>query len=425
MESASPDLAEGAFDVCILADVIEHVRNPRRCLELVWRHLKPGGCVLVATPSLDSWSARVMGGKWMEFKSEHLSYFSGRTLQSLLWQSGFGRVHLESGRKVVSMAYVREHFVRYPAGGWTTLVKTATAVMPKALRDAELTLAASGVLALAVKQPRNPRPLVSIVIPVYNERDTVAELLEAVSSKSIENADKEVIVVESNSTDGSRSIVESFRNRPGFRVILEDKPRGKGAATQLGMSAARGDIILIQDADLEYDLEDYDSLLEPILNNRQTFVLGARHGGAFWKMRQFEGQYGTSMVMNAAHWVFTTMINVCFLTRLRDPFTMYKVFRRDAIAGLTFRCRRFDFDWELLILLIRKGHMPVEIPVNYRSRSYKEGKKVRFFLDPLTWLWTLTRLRFSRLAYTPGAGSTTAAHQPALGASEATLVESR
>ena len=396
------DLGDERFDVCIMADVIEHVRSPRACLARVWERLKPGGCLLVATPSLDSWSAKLMGGSWMELKPEHLSYFNRRTLESLLWQTGFEKVHFESGVKCVTLAYVDEHFRRYPSGAWSWLVNAATGLLPKGIRERPRYIAGSGMLALAVKGDRRERPLVSIIVPVYNEVGTVAELLEGVSRKQISGADKEVVVVESNSTDGSREVVLKFAERPSFRVLLEDQPRGKGAATRLGLQAARGDVVLIQDADLEYDLDDYESLLEPILAGREAFVLGARHGGGFWKMRQFQGQMLVSSVMNMAHWLFTLMINLCFATRLRDPFTMYKVFRRDAVAGLDFRCRRFDFDWELLILLLRKGYKPLEVPVNYRSRSYKDGKKVRFFSDPVTWVLTLCRLRLTKLPYRPG-----------------------
>ena len=156
--------------------------------------------------------------------------------------------------------------------------------------------------------------------------------------------------------------------------------------------------MLIQDADLEYDLEDYDALLEPLLAGRAAFVLGSRHGGRnVWKMRQFTGQHSLSLFVNLGHWFFTTLINVLFLQRFRDPFTMFKVFRRDCLAGLEFECDRFDFDFELLIKLIRKGYRPVELPVNYRSRSFKEGKKVRMLQDPLTWLIALARLRFSKI----------------------------
>ena len=114
-------------------------------------------------------------------------------------------------------------------------------------------------------------------------------------------------------------------------------------------------------------------------------------------VRQFSGQHGLSLFLNLGHWFFTTLINLLFFQRLRDPFTMYKVFRRDCLFGLDFECNRFDFDFELLIKLIRKGYRPIELPVNYRSRSYKEGKKVRMFRDPFTWLKVLVWLRLVKM----------------------------
>jgi hypothetical protein len=130
------------------------------------------------------------------------------------------------------------------------------------------------------------------------------------------------------------------------------------------------------------------------VGGRSAFVLGSRHGGRkVLKMRQFTGQHGLSLFVNIGHWFFTTLVNVLFRQRLRDPFTMFKVFRRDCLFGLEFECNRFDFDYELLVKLIRKGYRPVELPVNYRSRSYKEGKKVRMFRDPLSWLGVLAWLR--------------------------------
>lgn len=104
-----------------------------------------------------------------------------------------------------------------------------------------------------------------------------------------------------------------------------------------------------------------------------------------------------SMALNLGHWFFTTLLNVCYFVRLKDPFTMYKVFRRDCIHGLPFECNRFDFDWEIVIKLIRRGYVPVEIPVNYRSRSFKEGKKVSIIRDPLTWFRAVIRFRFVQI----------------------------
>jgi hypothetical protein len=145
-------------------------------------------------------------------------------------------------------------------------------------------------------------------------------------------------------------------------------------------------------------MEDYDSLVRPLVSGRHAFVLGARHGGRnLWKMRQFTGQRGLSSFLNFGHWFFTSLINWLFWKRLRDPFTMFKVFRRDCLYGLRFECNRFDFDYELLIRLMQKGYTPVEIPVNYRSRSFHEGKKVSMWRDPLSWLAALARLRFSKV----------------------------
>ena len=148
-------------------------------------------------------------------------------------------------------------------------------------------------------------------------------------------------------------------------MILEEKPRGKGRAVRTGLAAATGDIIMIQDADLEYNLNDYEVLLAPIIAGRQTFVLGARHGSGGWAIRKFTDQPVHAFILNLAHWSFTLLINLSLGIWLRDPFTMYKVFRRDCLEGLTFTCNRFDFDWELLMKLIRKGHRPIEIPVTY------------------------------------------------------------
>jgi glycosyltransferase involved in cell wall biosynthesis len=208
----------------------------------------------------------------------------------------------------------------------------------------------------------------------------------------------EIVVVESNSTDGTREIVKQFAAHPRVKVILEEKPRGKGRAVRTGLAAATGKYVLIQDADLEYDMEDYDSLVGALASGRHAFVLGSRHGGRnLWKMRQFTGQRSLSSFLNLGHWLFTTAINVLFWKRLRDPFTMFKVFRRDCLHGLRFECNRFDFDFELLIRLMQKGYTPAEIPVNYRSRSFKEGKKVSMWRDPLTWLVALARLRTSKV----------------------------
>jgi glycosyltransferase involved in cell wall biosynthesis len=237
-----------------------------------------------------------------------------------------------------------------------------------------------------------------VIVPVYNEIKTFATLMESLLHKELSGLEMEVIIVESNSSDGTREAALKYRDHPRVKLVLEEAPQGKGHAVRSGLRAATGDYVLIQDADLEYDLEDYDALLEQLTTGRSAVVLGSRHGGRNrLKMRQFTGQFGLSLFLNLGHWFFATLINVLFLQRLRDPFTMFKIFRRDCLYGLEFTCNRFDFDFELLIKLVRKGYRPAELPVNYRSRSFKEGKKVRMFRDPLTWLVVLARLRWMKL----------------------------
>lgn len=245
-------------------------------------------------------------------------------------------------------------------------------------------------------QPPPPARL-SVIVPVYNEIATVRIALDALLAKEISGLAIEIIIVESNSTDGTRDVVLSYRTQPRVTLILEDTPRGKGHAVRTGLAHATGDLVLIQDADLEYSLADYEVLLAPLREGRAAFVLGSRHGAADGKIRQFNDQPLHAFMLNSAHWAFTKLINTSLNLRLKDPFTMYKVFRRDCLRGLTFECNRFDFDWELLIKLVRKGYKPIEIPVHYRSRSFKEGKKIRIFRDPVTWIQAWVKARFGPL----------------------------
>jgi hypothetical protein len=223
----------------------------------------------------------------------------------------------------------------------------------------------------------------SILVPVFNEKDTFPELMRTLLAKRLDHLglEREIILIESNSTDGTRELVAGFAGTRGVRIIWQDRPRGKGHAVRAGLGVATGDIVLIQDADLEYDLNDYDALLEPLLADRAVFVLGSRHGGRF-RMRRFRDQKLLAEVLNIAHLFLAGLINVLYGQNMKDPFTMFKVFRRDCLYGLDFECNRFDFDHELVIKLVLKGYRPLEIPVNYCARSFKQGKKIRLFRDP-------------------------------------------
>ena len=383
------------YDICACSDVIEHVRDPRSFLERVHKLLRPDGILFIATPTLDSWSARLLKNRWMEFKAEHLFYFRASTLQTLLIDCGFEQIIERPGVKTLSIDYVAGHFERYPVRAISPAVSAARRVTPSSLRRKALWVVASGMVLMARKEPKRETHRLSVVVPVYNEAQTFTIAFDRLLSKEIDGIDIEIIVVESNSTDGSREQVLKYRDHPRVKIVLEEAPRGKGHAVRAGLRHVTGEFVMIQDADLEYDIDDYDALLEPLRRGRAAFVLGARHGGSAWKMRQFNDQPVIASVLNLAHWFFTALINVGFGARLRDPFTMYKVFRRDCLYGLRFECNRFDFDWELVINFLRKRYRPLEIPVNYRSRSFAEGKKVSLLRDPVLWLRIFLKLRFS------------------------------
>lgn len=248
------------------------------------------------------------------------------------------------------------------------------------------------------KVPPGDRPLVlSVVMPVYNERATAKKAIELVLSKEIGGVEIELVVVESNSTDGTREDVTELAGHPRVRLVLEDRPQGKGHAVRAALAAASGDFVLIQDADLEYDVDDYEALIEPLRRGEAGFVLGYRRrtDGARFGVRHFERQALVSQAMNVGNVVFLSLFNLVYRSRLRDPFTMYKVFRRDCLYGMRLECDRFDFDWELCAKLLRAGYHPVEVPVAYRSRSFSEGKKVSVLGDPLSWVVACFKYRFA------------------------------
>jgi hypothetical protein len=293
--------------------------------------------------------------------------------------------------------------------GGVFLTRRALGAAPSVIAGVRSTLniAADRMIAITRRgslAPPAERPLrLSVVMPVYNEKDTFRVVVERLLAKTIPGIEIEICIVESNSTDGTRDDVLRYQDSPRIRLLLEDKPSGKGHAVRKGLQVASGDIVLIQDADLEYDLDDYEKLLRPIVSNQASFVLGSRHraGESVWQLRQFSDQHGLARLLNLGHLFFTWLFNIIFQQRLRDPFTMFKVFRRDCINNLRFTCNRFDFDPELVGKLIRNGYQPIEIDIRYESRSFRQGKKVSFFRDPPTWIRACLQHRYSRLYVWP------------------------
>jgi glycosyltransferase involved in cell wall biosynthesis len=222
-------------------------------------------------------------------------------------------------------------------------------------------------------------PRVSIVIPVYNERATVEELLKRVQAVAL---DKEIVVVDDGSTDGTRELLTRLGGDASLRVFLQDGNRGKGAALRRGFAAARGAVILIQDADLEYDPEDYPGLLRPIDRGVADVVYGSRFLGGPHRVLFFWHYVGNR--------VLTTLSNVFTNLNLSDVWTCYKVFRADVLRDLTLREDRFGFEAEITAKIARGRWRIYEVPISYHGRTYAEGKKITW-KDGIRGVWCTVR----------------------------------
>lgn len=240
----------------------------------------------------------------------------------------------------------------------------------------------------------------SILMPVYNEQATIREILARVRAVPLEiNGDvalvlrqpgpikleKEIIVVDDGSTDGTREILEEEAKAGDIRVFYHERNRGKGAAVRTAIEHATGDIMLIQDADLEYDPRDYVHLLRPIIEGRAAVVYGSRFLGGprtamlFWHM--------------VANKVLTLVTNVLYDSILSDMETCYKAFRADVIRNIPLRSHRFEFEPEVTAKILKRGYRIYEVPISYTGREYAEGKKIGF-KDGIIALWTLLKYRF-------------------------------
>lgn len=240
----------------------------------------------------------------------------------------------------------------------------------------------------------------SIVIPVFNEAATIRALLDNVMGVKLPGVVKEIIIVEDNSTDGTREIVKDFaHHRKTIKLLLRNKPQGKGSAVRAGLKLVTGEIVLIQDADLEYDVADYSKLIRPIMEGKAQFVLGSRHlhhhGRPGWLIRKFKGQERIyAHFMNLGGIFFHTFFNLVYGTSLTDPTTMYKVFDSKLLDRVNLQGKYFELDWEIVGKFVRLGYLPLEIPVKYQSRSFAQGKKIKFSRDVLIWLKIILTVRF-------------------------------
>ncbi|MFZ5821607.1 MAG: glycosyltransferase family 2 protein [Chloroflexota bacterium] len=222
----------------------------------------------------------------------------------------------------------------------------------------------------------------SVIIPVYNEVESIQEIIQRVQSTRLA---WEIVIVDDYSKDGTRDLLKEMDGKDNVRVLMHDKNQGKGAAVRTGLAAARGDVLLIQDADLEYDPRDYPVLLKPLEEGIADVVYGSRFLGGprrvamFWHM--------------VANYLLTFMTNVLYNTILSDMETGYKVFRRQVIEGMPLHARRFDFEPEFTAKVLKRHYRIFEVPISFNPRDYAQGKKIKL-KDAFEAVWTLLKYRF-------------------------------
>ncbi len=226
---------------------------------------------------------------------------------------------------------------------------------------------------------------VSVIVPVYNEEQTIGEVVERICAVDIGAIEKEIIIANDGSSDGTRRVIDGsvWRRDPRVRVYESDINLGKGAAIRLGLAHATGDMILIQDADLELDPREYVGLLAPILDGRALVVYGSRF---------LRSRVRLPLRTVVANRLLTWTTNLLYGAWLTDMETGYKVFTREALTGIRLRCVGFDFEPEITAKLLRAGRRIVEVPIGYHPRRADEGKKIRW-IDGVDALYVLLKCR--------------------------------
>jgi glycosyltransferase involved in cell wall biosynthesis len=240
----------------------------------------------------------------------------------------------------------------------------------------------------------------SIVMPVYNEIGTIAEIMRRVRAVGLmvpvgygaDNGatiefEREVVVVDDGSEDGTREFLHRLQGEPNVVVLFHEHNQGKGAAVRTGLQHASGDVIMVQDADLEYDPRDYPALLQPIVEGRSQVVYGSRFRGGPTKAMFFWHMVGNRFL--------TLMTNILYDTILSDMETGYKVFTQEVAQQLDLRAPGWGFDPEITAQILRRGYRIYEVPISYTGREFEEGKKISW-RDGLTVMWTLLRCRLTR-----------------------------
>jgi hypothetical protein len=386
-------LLEAKPQVVILQELLESCSDPGAVVAKLVAALPPTTLFVVTYTNADSLPARILRRNWAQFFGTKSAYLSTSNLTTLMSRHGLVLKSQYPLPVTRTAGYVAEMAERLLPNLGIANVANATP-----LRSLRIPVRAGNRVAVfgRSQQSTGRAEKLSIVLPVFNEHRFAAQVIDAVLAKELP-IDREVIIVESNSTDGTREIVQRYETHPGVKVVYEDRPRGKGHAVRTGLQHVTGTIVLIQDSDFEYDIDDYDALLEPLLQHKAMFVLGSRSLGLDdWKVRKYDSTPIRGALLNFAQVMFAKTYNVLYQQRATDVNTMFKVFRSECLDGLDLHSNGFELDIELACKLARNGNSPMEVPVNYVARGFEDGKKIRFWRDAVPSYFALYRYRFAK-----------------------------
>lgn len=223
----------------------------------------------------------------------------------------------------------------------------------------------------------------SIIIPVYNEEKSIKKVISEVKKAPVE-AKKEIIIIDDGSSDKTRRILKSYAQDKSIKILLQGKNSGKGLAIRRGLKEATGEIVIIQDADMEYSVQDYPKILEPFISSSAQVVYGSRFLGKISGMR---------FPNFLANKILTLTTNILYGVKITDEATAYKAFRRDLIQKIPLKCQRFEFCPEITAKIAKRRHKFFEVPITYHGRNSAAGKKIKL-RDAFEAFWTLVKYRF-------------------------------
>ena len=230
-------------------------------------------------------------------------------------------------------------------------------------------------------------PKLSIIMPAYNEGKTILKVINKVKNVKLGNIKKEIIVVDDFSTDGTKNALSKLKNK-GLKIFFHRKNKGKGAAIRTALKHATGDIILIQDADLEYDPKEYRKLLKPIIDGKAKVVYGSRLASIRKNLKKmYKLHYFGNLFL-------TVITSVLYGAKITDMETGYKVFKKEVIQNMGLKAKRFDFEPEITAKILKKGYKIMEVPIDFMGRKFSEGKKITW-KDGVKALLYLIKYRFT------------------------------